>query len=182
MTDRLSKKLLDIEKALGGSGVLPSDYYKAEDKLDWHLSHIEELIEQGGEGSGSGTQLVRITIMNMFGAPYYFIYDKGTLEEGLTEYSKDVGMEITLDNIDEIFATGNVYAKCMFWDILHAMPISFSYDGIPVLRGGINSSNLAYIITASMVQGEELYADFEIQNCVVDSADNWTLSVTPLYK
>ncbi len=52
--DKLAKELRDIEKALGGDETLPDSYYKAEDKLGWHLDYIEDLIEEGG----SGTQTV----------------------------------------------------------------------------------------------------------------------------
>ena len=46
--DRLNAHLLEIENNLGGSGELPP--VGLEDKLNWHLCKIEELINGGGGG------------------------------------------------------------------------------------------------------------------------------------
>ena len=54
MADRLEKHLVKIEQGLGGDGSLPKNYNQV-DKLDWHLTKIEDLIEEGG---GGGTTVI----------------------------------------------------------------------------------------------------------------------------
>ena len=56
MADRLEKHLVKIEQGLGGDGSLPKNYNQV-DKLDWHLTKIEDLIEEGG-GGGGGTTVI----------------------------------------------------------------------------------------------------------------------------
>jgi len=61
MADRLEQHLVKIEQGLGGDGSLPKNYNQV-DKLDWHLTKIEDLIEEGGGGGGGTTVVANPTL------------------------------------------------------------------------------------------------------------------------